>query len=470
MYRRRELASEVDLILLQRSAVCGQLCELRQSIQAYASTVDAATLTPAQASVALVEVGRIKASASALELFAARAAEARTWKEAGYRSAADQLARHMGTTPGVAREVLDTGRRLLSQPDIAQSALQGELSPQQAALVSSGAEADPSRRRELLERARDTSITELQDEVTRLRASSIDAERRRQAIRARRSFRSWTDTEGGWQARILGNPEDGARIRYVLETIRRRLMAKGKDQEEKRESLDALAFDSLLILARVATGAHGELTLGDLRELGLFPDIESLAGPAAEDPATAPQSSDVPPGRHRRGRKRRKVSGIKVEMQVRVDFDTVLRGAPVDGELCEIVGFGPVAVSTIEDLLANDNVFLSAVLTRGHQVVGVKRFGRAPTAEQKSALTFFYPTCAVKGCVAKVGLQSDHREDWSKTHFTVFDLMDRLCVHHHRLKTNDDWALVAGRGKREFVPPSDPRHPRSRSLFGDPAP
>jgi hypothetical protein len=42
----------------------------------------------------------------------------------------------------------------------------------------------------------------------------------------------------------------------------------------------------------------------------------------------------------------------------------------------------------------------------------------------------------------------------------VFDQLDGLCSHHHDLKTIDNWALVDGRGKREFVPPHDPRHPR----------
>ena len=36
---------------------------------------------------------------------------------------------------------------------------------------------------------------------------------------------------------------------------------------------------------------------------------------------------------------------------------------------------------------------------------------------------------------------------------------DRLCRHHHGLKTHQGWALVPGRGKRPFVPPDDPRHP-----------
>jgi hypothetical protein len=42
------------------------------------------------------------------------------------------------------------------------------------------------------------------------------------------------------------------------------------------------------------------------------------------------------------------------------------------------------------------------------------------------------------------------------------DLLDKLCRFHHRLKTNEGWALVEGTGKRDFVPPDDPRHPRHK--------
>jgi hypothetical protein len=70
-----------------------------------------------------------------------------------------------------------------------------------------------------------------------------------------------------------------------------------------------------------------------------------------------------------------------------------------------------------------------------------------------------YPACAVEGCASRAGLQYDHREDFARTKITSFDLLDRLCGHHHRKKTNDGWALVEGRGKRAFVAPDDPRHP-----------
>jgi hypothetical protein len=114
----------------------------------------------------------------------------------------------------------------------------------------------------------------------------------------------------------------------------------------------------------------------------------------------------------------------------------------------------------VRDLLDTQNPFLAAVVTRGVAVVGVAHLGRRPTVHQQSALEWLYPSCAVEGCAAATWLENDHRADWAKTHFTVLDLLDRLCTHHHDRKSLDGWGLVAGRGKRAFVPPEDPRHPR----------
>jgi hypothetical protein len=144
---------------------------------------------------------------------------------------------------------------------------------------------------------------------------------------------------------------------------------------------------------------------------------------------------------------------------VRVDLDTLLRGAPLPGETCEIVGYGPVPVSTVEDLLATGNPLISSILGKGQQVMGVAHLRRRPNSYQQAALEWIYPTCAVKGCNVRARLERDHRIDWSKTHYTAFDLLDLLCSHHHRLKTTANWSLVPGRGKRAFVAPTDDRHP-----------
>jgi hypothetical protein len=127
-----------------------------------------------------------------------------------------------------------------------------------------------------------------------------------------------------------------------------------------------------------------------------------------------------------------------------------------------------VAVSAIRDLLDTADPFLAAVVTAGEAVVGVAHLGRRPRAVQQTALEWLYPSCAVQGCSASTFLENDHRVAWAQSRFTVFDLLDRLCPHHHDRKTLEGWALVEGRGKRAFVAPHDPRHPRHRERSHDP--
>jgi hypothetical protein len=291
-----------------------------------------------------------------------------------------------------------------------------------------------------------------------------------------------------------------------------------------REALEALDYDALILLASIATGHDGELGLTDLLDLGLFPQLDPTTIPNHTNrtpptppapsptphsatappttpptapttaPTTAPSGSDAPDlftlfagsdptdgetdppdppdppgppgppgpaGPARPVRRAKKLAGSPARIMIRVDLDTLLRGFPIEGELCEIAGYGPIPVSVIQDLIANENAFIVGLLTKSEQLIGVYHHRRRPNAHQQSALDFIYPGCAAAGCPARAGLQYDHRQDWAKTKFTAFDLLDRLCPHHHALKTRKNWALVAGTGKRPFVAPDHPQHPRN---------
>ncbi|HYA44623.1 MAG TPA: hypothetical protein VED59_03385 [Acidimicrobiales bacterium] len=152
------------------------------------------------------------------------------------------------------------------------------------------------------------------------------------------------------------------------------------------------------------------------------------------------------------------------ELMVRVDLPALLRGYPIGEECCEIAGFGPLPAEAVADIMKGGNPFLKAILTKGKDVVGVAHLGRRPNAHQKSALDWLFPTCAAEGCGVRANfLQTDHRVDWATCHYTLLELLDRLCRHHHWLKTHQGWALVPGRGTRPFVAPDDPRHPRFAS-------
>jgi hypothetical protein len=190
-------------------------------------------------------------------------------------------------------------------------------------------------------------------------------------------------------------------------------------------------------------------------------ELFSLADADADaDAADVDQTGTAAPPASKQGRHPKKLAGSPIRVMVRVDLDVLLRGVALEGELCEIAGYGPVPVSVVEDLLVTETPFIIGILTKAQALVGVYHHGRHPNVYQRSALDFLYPTCAAEGCSSRDGLQYDHRHDYAETRFTAFDLLDRLCRYHHRKKTQDGWALVEGKGKRAFVPPSDARHPR----------
>jgi len=391
-------------------AVRDTLSELRAALSRYAASFDAALLSGAQADATVACATAIVRMATTIQAkAAARRASTRGWKSAGERSAASHLAHTTGSTVAKAVETLATARRLENLPVLDAAASNGDLSAEQTAAIADAATADPGAEARLVERARQTSLPELVAECARTKAAAVpDLEARRREIHARRSLRDWTDADGVWHLRVRHNPEVGAQVMAALAPLRDRVFAAARS-EGRREPLEAYAADALV---------------------GVVCGTDTESRPRA---------------------------GAKVI--ARVDLATLLRGHPLDGETCEIAGFGPVAVSAVRDLMDTGDPFLAAVATSGEAVVGVAHLGRRPRAVQRTALEWLYPTCAAEGCTTTAWLENDHRLDWADSHITVFDLLDRLCSHHHHRKTLDGWALVDGRGKRAFVSPGDPRHP-----------
>jgi hypothetical protein len=393
--------------------MCEQLGQLRDAMSRYAVAFDAALLSCEDAAVVVAHAVAIERMAATVKgLAAVRAASDGSWESTGHRSAAHHLASVTGTSVRDAAEPLAVARRLEKLPALAAAARAGELSVAQIAAVADAGAVDPSAEARLVEKARQSSLGELRDECARTKAAARpDAEARRRAIHNQRYLRSWTDAEGAWNLRMRDNPEVGAEVMAAIETIRDRLFRQAR-ADGRSEPVEAYAADALVELARGAGAGTGS---------------------------------------------------ARAKIIVRVDLEALLRGQVRPGETCELAGFGPVAVSAIRDLIDTGDPFLAAVVTRGEQVVGVAHLGRRPTRHQQTALEWLYPTCAAEGCTSVAWLENDHRVDWARSHITVLDLLDRLCTHHHDLKSVDGWHLVEGRGKRAFVPPDDSRHPRHAS-------
>ena len=317
------------------------------------------------------------------------------------------VARSSGTSARDVEASVKAANALSKLPATEAAAREGRLSTAQLALVTEGAKGDPDAAEQLVGMAERSSIKELSDEVGRRLASGPGADERRKAVHAGRYLRSHTAADGAWYLHAKGTVEDGAKVMAAITPFADKAFEAAR-KEARRESHDAYAFDGLVALA--TAGGAGRLD---------------------------------------------------IHLSVHMEWDTLMRGFPIDGERCEIVGVGPTTPQAVLALLETTDPFIKAILTRGKDVVGVAHMGRRPNAYQRSALDWLFPTCAAEGCGASSSwLQTDHREDWARTHFTLLGLLDRLCPRHHRMKTHQGWKLVDGKAKRPFVPPEDPRHPR----------
>ena len=224
------------------------------------------------------------------------------------------------------------------------------------------------------------------------RAAQVDLEARRQAVHRARGLRSYTDAAGTAHLHAQGRPEDVALVMAAIGPRADHAFAQAR-REGRRERPEAYAFDGLVALAGGGGGA----------------------------------------------------SSPRAQVLFRVDYEAMLRGYPVDGEVCEVAGFGPVSTQAVLDTLDCGDPVLKAVVTKGHDVVNVAHLGRRPNAHQQTALDWMFPVCAAEGCGTRAAhLETDHRLEWAKSRSTVLGLLDRLCKFHHDRKTYEGWAWSTG--------------------------
>lgn len=413
------------------------LREIRTEVAGLADSFDPSLVTPTDAERM---VGEATATINMLEtiraLAAGRAAEGGGWRRNGAASPAHDLARKAGTSVTKAKEALDTAEKMGGLPALDAAARAGEVSPAQAAPIADAATADPTAEDRLVKKAKRASLGELRDECARTKAAAEpDDDARHRAIHRSRHLRKRRCADGAAELQYRSTADEVAEIFAIAQGFANRAFDLARI-EGRHEPEEAYLADGLLAACRASTQPSAE-------------------GAEVDDDATPPTA----------GRRVRKPTPTKIV--VRIDWDALLRGWPIDDEVCEIAGVGPVPVSVVRAMMASGDPFLAGVVTKGVDVVNVVHLGRKPTVYQGTALDWLAPTCITLGCNNTHRLETDHREDWARTKVTLLRWLERHCEHCHDNKTRHGWALVDGHGKRPMVPPDDPRHPRYRASYDD---
>jgi Domain of unknown function (DUF222) len=397
-----------------------QVCQAIERLRSVVRELDPSCLGGEQARRLVEEFARIERLGAAGKAIAMRRVEETgTWAQAGaFRDGAAWLAATTGTTVSAARATIDAAERLEELPTTEAALRAGELSAVQVNEVTAAAAADPTAETSLLESARRDGVKGLKDECARVRAAACtDEVARYDAIRQRRSLRHWQDPDGAGRIDVRGPVDGTARIMTALEPYERELFEAARDAG-RRERSEAFAFDALVAMAESSTEDGGH--------------------------SSRPQAT----------------------MVVRIDYSPFLSGKTKPGEVCEIVGVGPVPVSVARRLSCD--AFLKAIVTDGIDVRAVAHLGRTIPAHLRTAVEELYRECVVEGCHVNRHLEIDHNVPIAEGGPTALWNLNPLCAFHHEFKHAHDLRLEGEGTRKRLVPgpspPPDGRAPPARDL------
>ena len=323
----------------------------------------------------------------------------------GHRSAADWIAAATGSHISDAVEMLQTARRLEELPLIRGAFRAGELSEEQARVISEAAYADPRRERELIAAAHAETVKTLRVECKRVKnAAAADERARLEAIQRRRYMTSWVEADGAVRIDARLTPLDGAEVLAAVEQAKNKIFQTAR-REERRESSGAYMADALVQL--VTSGAAG----GDT------------------------------------------ASGPRAMVNVFVDHQALTSGIASAGDVCEIEGIGPVPAATAQALLSDS--ILKVVVTDGVDVRAVSKTTRTIPARVRTAILARDRTCVVPRCDQTRRLEIDHIKPIAERGPTELANLARLCRTHHFQKTTLGYRLSGTPGNWTWETPSD---------------
>ncbi len=321
-----------------------------------------------------------------------RAAACGAHKDRGFSDPATWLADTCGSTTGAARAALKTAVALGDCPDTKEAVLSGELSMIQAGEITRTDEAVPGSEHQMLDAARaHPNVAWLKDKARKHRLEAEDPEQRRRRQHRARYWRHWVDEHGMTRVSAAFSVEHGVAImnRVDTETDRRLRQA----QHDKTAT-----------------------TVSEPREC------------VAADAAAA-----VIFGTARRGAGR-------AEVVLVCDLAAFQRGRAGDGEVCQVIGGGPVTVDSARELAAL--AVIKIVLHDGVRIDTVYHPGRYLPAELRTALGLGQPPLfdgvACIDCGRRYGIQWDHLDPYAHGGATCYTNLAARCWPCHHDKTERD--------------------------------
>jgi len=378
------------------------LVALVDELRAQVATIDPA-LIPGEECASLAE--QLARAATVCEAASARvfarAVECGARGEEGDASALEWMARVRGTTASAVRRELETTAAAESHSEVRDAVAAGAVSLAQAAEVL----ALPEHTAELLEVARSSGLRAVRDRARTRRCEGIPPEELHAKQRDAREFKHWRDELGMVRFRGALPPETGIVFvnRVDREYDRQWRAARREQRNESRERLMADAFVEV----------------------------------------TRPDS-----GKAGRG---------QIDLVLVCDLNAYRRGHTHDGEVCHIVGGGPIPVKVAQAL--EQDAFLKAVIHDGVNVHTVAHFGRHRPAHLETALRLGAPpdfegiTCREEGCDRRYGLEIDHVDPCANGGPTSLGNLGPECKPHHRNKTERDRkAGLLGGNRRARAP------------------
>jgi hypothetical protein len=383
----------------------GSIGSLVEELSRELAAFDPGVYSGADCATLVDQFARVENALSAARLRAAvRAGECGAHRARGFADPSDWIASSSGSTIRDSRAALDAVRVVEALPETRDALVTGEVSIAQAAEIARTEAEVPGSEAELLELAKSASLGVVRDRARKRRMAAIRPEELHAKQHASRAAMHWADEIGLVWLRVGLTPEIGLPIVARLDRETDRVWRESR-RAGRAESRAACAADAFVRLwqARASSKQGGT-------------DVVYVCS-----------------------------------------LDAYRRGHAHEGDLCHVVGGGPVPVPVIR--AAAKDAFLKVAFHDGVEIRKVAHLGRHIPAELRTSLELGpLPeldgiVCEAEGCDRRYGLEWHHVDPVANGGVTSKEQLQALCKPHHVEETERQRAAGLFQEQTDRAPP-----------------